>query len=722
MAADVERCPLSLPRVPREALPLGNGNLGAAVWLPGCVEITLNHGEAWVPGKCEKVGTDPQEVFHLFNLGSVASVSVELDPFPFDDEDGFEQSLDLQEGILHLERKGVKLSLHIERNRDALVLRLEGYQGTLSLKLKTWRPEDKLSPGEGKIVHEHRTIASPWGYMNRRVGLAEWPEPDPFMGRSWKTEASLPGGAARAGALHRVMTVGEKVEMTVAVSSPDFAVPKPDRPTWESLWNRSSIELSSSDGSAEKLQRLWRLHLYRIFASVSETQPGKFNGGLFLTEPDNRPWGGANWYQNVRLMFWSLIASGHHELFGAFISLPRRCLPYLRAQTPHLFPGSKGVYIPEAMSFWGWADFADLPNAYRHPFTDYSFATGPEWLWQISRYILASGDEAAITRDFLPVAREVTLFLRSIAQTGADGRFHFSPANSCETYWKVADPLPLLAGLKRVLPLYLKWGAEQEPDAVLAQARELLEKTVPFARGRLVFEKLEEYRVPNLGGTFAGVPTGKDEGGGPACKRIAQVIPNAPGWLPAQVAPGDCTHNWENPSLYAIYPFRFGAPGSPEHADALASFENREQPLPWVGWSQDAVQAARLGLADEACRLALFHAKVNQTLPFGGFVNAGLDAIPNLDSSGVAAAALSEMLLQDHEEGIVLLPATPSAWSGSFRLHSEFGVEVSCRFERGRVREGALRAKRDVSLSFRHPDQRAWKPIELHAGEIVSLL
>ena len=168
----------------------------------------------------------------------------------------------------------------------------------------------------------------------------------------------------------------------------------------------------------------------------------------------------------------------------------------------------------------------------------------------------------------------------------------------------------------------------------------------------------------------------------------------------------------ETPELYSIYPFRqvwLGKPGL--LATARQSFHVRNisldgtvdsQSVETGGWQSAPVQAAYLGLAREAARLASINfndqfidwndnvdpAKPWPTRPrarFPAFWECKMDNTPDNDHGANSANALQSMLLQCDGRKIFLLPAWPEDWDVSFKLHAPSNTTVECEYRDGRV-------------------------------------
>jgi hypothetical protein len=88
--------------------------------------------------------------------------------------------------------------------------------------------------------------------------------------------------------------------------------------------------------------------------------PIKFNGSIFTVEdpirgagdPDYRRWGPGYWFQNTRLIYWPMMASGDCDLMQPFFSMYRDALPLARERT-RIYYGHGGAFFGETVYAWG---------------------------------------------------------------------------------------------------------------------------------------------------------------------------------------------------------------------------------------------------------------------------------------------------------------------------------------------------------------------------------
>jgi alpha-L-fucosidase 2 len=157
----------------------------------------------------------------------------------------------------------------------------------------------------------------------------------------------------------------------------------------------------------------------------------------------------------------------------------------------------------------------------------------------------------------------------------------------------------------------------------------------------------------------------------------------------------DDLKNVEAPELYGIFPYGLHTVAAGDLALGRATFAARRHPDAEQGWQQHAIQAASLGLADEAAaRVVQRFAAPNPRMRFPAFWGINYDWLPDLDHGSVAMIALQRMLLQWDGDRLLVLPAWPHDWEVDFSLPGPDGIQVSGQVAGGRLTRLDVRGDR----------------------------
>ena len=118
---------------------------------------------------------------------------------------------------------------------------------------------------------------------------------------------------------------------------------------------------------------------------------------------------------------------------------------------------------------------------------------------------------------------------------------------------------------------------------------------------------------------------------------------------------------------------------------ALNTFSARHEK--WChGWSQDSIQAACLGLAQEARDMVVASvAQKHAGSRFPAFWGPNADWVPDQDHGSNILTTVQTMLLQCDGRRMLLLPAWPREWDVEFKLHAPGKTVVECRLRKGKV-------------------------------------
>jgi hypothetical protein len=145
--------------------------------------------------------------------------------------------------------------------------------------------------------------------------------------------------------------------------------------------------------------------------------------------------------------------------------------------------------------------------------------------------------------------------------------------------------------------------------------------------------------------------------------------------------------NVETTQLYPVFPWRMYGVGRPDLDVARRTYENDTLAVKFrshVGWKQDAIWAACLGMTDEAQRLVTLKMQ-DGPHRFPAFWGPGYDWTPDHNWGGSGMIAVQEMLMQEVDDRIYLFPAWPRDWDVRFRLRASRGTIVEAELRQGKV-------------------------------------
>ena len=389
--------------------------------------------------------------------------------------------------------------------------------------------------------------------------------------------------------------------------------------------------------------------------------PIKFNGSIFTVpfegkpgDADYRRWGPGYWWQNTRLPYLSMCASGDFEMMRPLFKMyGEDLLPLCTYRTRHYF-GHEGAYIPECIMFWGdvfsetygWTPFDQrgddkLQTSGWHK---WEWVSGPELVWMMLDYYEHTLDETMLQKTLLPAAHEFLTFFDQNYDVDANGKLVMYPSQAVETWWDCTNPMPELAGLHAVTNRLLN-----------------LPESLTTPKQRAFWKQLAD-KLPPL-------PT----------REVDSVRMLAP------AERFENKRNIENPELYAVFPFRLFAIDKPDIDLAIEALHHR-----WnrghFGWRQDDIFMAYLGLADDARQNLVKRAKrKDANSRFPAFWGPNYDWVPDQDHGAVLMKALQSMAMQTDGHKIYLLPAWPEHWNLSFKLHAPQKTTVELTYNNGQI-------------------------------------
>ncbi len=666
---------LSPPEEGWENLPLGNGRLGAALWQPEGIVLQLN--------------TALSAVYN----GAIARVCLNSAPGLLDGLKSYEMRLaPYDAGVtVHLgyEKGEVRVRTFIPADTDAVVMEVEDTRPGVPhrLGLETWRETASTAMDGNRIVVSDKLSCE--GEPDYRFALAaDMDEATPAEGGVAELET-----AARKYVVYAAFAqtrdgntdvVAEAGKQLAALRRKGIKNLRREHcKWWAEFWSKSLVNLSSGDGIAGYVENLWVMHIYAMGAgSRGEVQP-KFNGGLWTHDRDNREWGSQYWHWNQQAMTWPIFASNHPDLHRAYHTLYFGMLPAVKKWTREAY-GLDGAQFQETIPFHGrmphWESVTGMhprvpvPKEFKH--TNGILSTSAEIAMQFWWYWLYTGDEAFLREKAYPLMKDVAIFYLGYLEKDDKGRYNMWPSNAHESYWCVKNPLSDMAALRYLFPTVIQATELLGRDADLReQCREVLAHLAPYSM--------------DAKGDFL---------------------------APHELEPGKEAklRHTENIRLFPISIFPLMTLGSQDYELALRTFRRRNC-INANGWNNDALAAARLGIADEEASDRLFpdrkpgedrtrgvewllpeHAHAHQVYPcgLGDYAWRQPGPFPYFCSSGPFATAVNEMLLQGWSGVIRVAPALPKNWNAKFTLLAMGGFLVTAECENGKVLYATIESQR----------------------------
>lgn len=711
-----------------DSLPLGNGDIAANIWTDedGDILLYLSKSDAWD---------------RYCRLIKVGQLRIRVKPGLLD-EVKFEQKLSLEDASVIVTNGDTTVRLWCDAHWPRLVVEVNSSEPVdVRVEIEPWREKSReleprevhvlgIDPGKtyatepdtlvpklrNAVAWYQRNEDSIWAETLDVQGLGDFKAEgaDPLIGRTF-------GGYIRGDNFKRrgrnglvtakktttaAFTVTLLTRQTATIDTWLDEITESADPTrvpaladtwrdhtawWRDFWSRSHIhaELRDTDWcNPGNITEHVKWHRFMTACSARGSYPVKFNGSLFTADwdvpgeaydADYRRWGGGYWWQNTRLIYWTMLGNGDYDLMRPLFRMYREILPLAEHRTQKWF-GHGGAFFSETMYFWGCL----LPTNYgldregkepghvENRYIRRYWQSGFELIALMLETYQHTGDEALLTEELLPVARSVLRFYALHYPNDHEGRLLLKPAQSLETWWETENPMPEVAALHYLLPQLIAL-----PDSVL--------KASDLGAWRAL-----SARLPRL-------PIGERDG--------ARMLLHA-----AKVE--DTPHNSENPELYAVFPYRLFGIGHPDIELARNAYTHRTFPDSGA-WRQDAVHAAYLGITNAAAYLTHKNCEGphQSQIRFRGFWGPNYDWIPDFDHGSVAQLAFQSMLVQAVGDRIYLFPAWPDdRWNVDFKLHLPKHTTVECELKDGvitRLEVSPSERRRDIVVLLNQDKSRA---------------
>ncbi|MEO6838653.1 MAG: hypothetical protein ABI261_04525, partial [Ginsengibacter sp.] len=146
-------------------------------------------------------------------------------------------------------------------------------------------------------------------------------------------------------------------------------------------------------------------------------------------------------------------------------------------------------------------------------------------------------------------------------------------------------------------------------------------------------------------------------------------------------------NNVESPQLYPVFPWHVYGIGKPGLDTAINTYKYDTDVIKfrsYVGWKQDNIFAADLGLTKDAWELTSLKLQ-NSGRRFPAFWGPGFDWAPDHNWGGSGMIGVQEMLMQTDGKRILLFPAWPKDIDVHFKLHAPYNTTVEAELKNGKI-------------------------------------
>ncbi|HLW18806.1 MAG TPA: DUF5703 domain-containing protein [Cyclobacteriaceae bacterium] len=714
-----------------ESMPLGGGDIGTNVW--------VENGDLYF--YLSRSGTfDEHNTF--LKLGRV---KLRLDPNPFENPEEFRQELILKDGFIKIYGKTGSLQAEIELWVDVfqpvIHVEISGTRPTTAeVSFESWRYKDRPVIGrannansykwapQGEIItyqdsirfeeqgvlfyHRNRTdnifdvtvkqqamesvkdqmmdpisnlIFGGWLYgSNMEPDKEEDGMYQDTDFRGWKLKSRSPSDSHQVQVFfHTKQTPDQNTWISglwnLVEGQPESPISAREATEnwWKEYWDKSYIitdpDRSNLQDTVWQIGRNYQLFRYMLGCNAFGTYPTKFNGGLFTVDPvhtdsmlkftpDHRNWGGGTMTaQNQRLVYFPMVRTGDFDLMKPQFEFYLRSLKNAELRS-EIYWGHQGASFTEQLenfglpnsSEYGWKRPENFdPGMQYNAWLEYQWDTVLEFCLMMLETERYTGQDIQEYISFIESClRFFDEHYRYLASSrGAktldqNGHLVLYPGTANETYKMAYNANSTISGLRIILERLLELPPKYLSDEQALHWEGMLQRIPP-----LNFRELEGH------------------------------VALAPAKLWERL------NNTETPQLYPVYPWGIYGIGRPNLEFAHHTWQYDPDAIKFrshIGWKQDNIFAARMGMTAEAAALTL--KKMGDSgRRFPAFWGPGFDWVPDHNWGGSGMIGMQEMLLQTDDEKIFLFPAWPPDWDVQFKLHAPYQTIIEGVVEKGKV-------------------------------------
>ncbi|RXG32207.1 DUF5703 domain-containing protein [Leeuwenhoekiella marinoflava] len=708
-----------------ESMPLGGGDIGANVWVEkGNLYFYFSRS-----GTFDEHNT-------LLKLGRV---KISLNPNPFKNQEGFQQKLNLKEGYISITQNATEIKLWVDVFAPVIHIDLTSASPvSVTASYESWRYKNRKVLGKENNANSYKwapqgeviTYADSVNFKENRIEFYHQNRvktvfdvtvdqqqmtavKDQMMnplkkltfggvlcGTDFTAEGIYDGiykNTDFKGYTLKSKKYSKKHQLKIVLHTEQNAAIaawrdnlnhliksyKPNHKKtiswWNDFWKRSFIytgnTVSNKNDSLYQIGQNYQLFRYMLAANVYGKYPTKFNGGLFTYDPvfidsttaftpDFRNWGGGTMTaQNQRLVYWPMLKSGDFDM------LPSQLDYYLSLQKnaelrSTVYWGHEGAAFTEQLENFGLPNPAEYewkrpknydPGMQYNAWLEYEWDTVFEFCDMMLSLNSYDGQNLQKYKGFILSCirffdEHYQYLARKRGRKALDAMGHLVlyPGSAAETYKMANNANSTIAALRVIANKLIGLG-ENELD-----------------KEQLIYLKDFKSRIPPL--NYREIQN-------------QNVLAPAKSW--------ERINNTESPQLYPVYPWGIYGIGKPDLQTAQNTFNYDPDVLKFrshIGWKQDNIFAARLGLIQEASQLSL-QKMSNSGRRFPAFWGPGFDWVPDHNWGGSGMIGMQEMLMQEAEGKIYLFPAWPKDWNVHFKLHTLQNTTVEVKLINGKIED-----------------------------------
>ena len=738
-----------------EGMPVGNGRMGSLVWTtPEALHLQINRVDIF--------GNDASSNnFYERNTdycGGAGFVDIDFLKAGSSVFSGpnFSQHLSCSDGLVTIESGGVKIEALAWNKQDVMAIRLSGenqgiYQLVAHLRMLRQpivKTGDHTAASELKVEGNQLILTQKFTenafYCSSAVVMAVEGCPSDialenktdlraFLGSGNKTVTVFIASAASFDPKEDVVLSAQK-QLAAARATGFDGLLQSNREWWKTYWEKSFVILHSADGAADLVEQNYTYFLYVMGSSSLGKLPPKFNGMIWSTDGDARKWGNLYWGANQSCLYNGLFPANRPELMQPFFDMYSGMYESLQKAAIQQW-GSKGIYIPETVSFSGLPELPDDITAemrqlylvqkpwseHSQRFMDFAGTQMPylsrwNWKkdtgwkdgkWQFSdkgggafghvTHIFSRGAKIAYQfwmkyeytqdKEWLksvgyPMVKGVAEFYRNFPnlKKEADGKYHIRHVNDNESIWDGHNTIEEMSSLYGILPAAIRASEILNVDAGLRENwKELLANLSPLPtatiNGKQVWIRSLE---PVLQGEANRVPDSN----------------TMPVWF------FDLCNLESSPEMQKISNNTYDSYFPKGIGEQTGIFELSK--LPVVGSILGRKESTRW-LIPNHVNTAEIASMANRMTLREGYQTTGVQRLGRVADALHLALLQSALASPGQEPVIRLFPAWPDEWDASFKLLARGGFLVSSSFKNGQVESAEIISQAGADCMIRNP-------------------